>query len=172
MGTDDPGDATGILTTALGFLGLFAGDPCPALRRFAGDIDFARDSDLGGEPFSAPLTPSKPHLLARRYPASRLRTANDAKFLTLCPICHHKFRGGQERLAQLRQHLSQTVPEFLARIGGRARIQTCIPDLDAQNLIRVLLHCDKGFRGSNNLPPGGVDMAPLNAVPRFWWRFF
>ncbi|KAA8910300.1 hypothetical protein FN846DRAFT_905056 [Sphaerosporella brunnea] len=69
-------------------------------------------------------------------------------------------------------HLSQTVQEFLARIGGRTTIQTCVPDIDAQNLIAVLLHCDKGFRDPNNLPTGGVDMAPLNKVPHFWWRFF
>ncbi|KAA8914726.1 hypothetical protein FN846DRAFT_901796 [Sphaerosporella brunnea] len=97
---------------------------------------------------------------------------NDANFTTVCPICHHKFGGGQQGLARLRQPLSQTVPEFLGRLGGGPTCQTCIPNLDAQNLIRVLLHCDRGFRAPNNLPTGGVDMVALNEVPRVWWRFF
>ncbi|KAA8897521.1 hypothetical protein FN846DRAFT_992388 [Sphaerosporella brunnea] len=97
---------------------------------------------------------------------------HDANHKILCPLCHHQFRGGQQGLSQLRQHLSQTVPEFRARMRNGPTIQTCLQDLDAYNLLRVLLHCDNGFRHPNNLPTGAVDMPALHSVPRFWWRFF
>ncbi|KAA8912572.1 hypothetical protein FN846DRAFT_994079 [Sphaerosporella brunnea] len=41
-----------------------------------------------------------------------------------------------------------------------------------KNLIRLIVHCDSGFRAPNNLSPGAVDMVALNSEPRFRWRFF
>jgi hypothetical protein len=79
---------------------------------------------------------------------------------------------GQQGLTQLRQHLSQTVLEILARMRNGQTIQTCVQDLGAYNLIRVLLHCNRGFRHPNNLPTGGFDMPALHSVPCFWWGFF
>ncbi|KAA8907602.1 hypothetical protein FN846DRAFT_906539 [Sphaerosporella brunnea] len=69
-------------------------------------------------------------------------------------------------------HLSHKVLEFLARMRNGQTIQTCLQDLGTYNLIRVLLHCNRGFRHPNNLPTGGVDMPALHSVPCFWWGFF
>ncbi|KAA8897383.1 hypothetical protein FN846DRAFT_893095 [Sphaerosporella brunnea] len=96
----------------------------------------------------------------------------DQNFSTVCPLCHHVFRGGPQGLTQLRQHLSQSVPEFLARLPGGPTIALCVNSLDAQNLIRLILHCDSSFRAPNNVPTGAVSMVALNTVPRFWWRLF
>ncbi|KAA8893571.1 hypothetical protein FN846DRAFT_895869 [Sphaerosporella brunnea] len=97
---------------------------------------------------------------------------NDANHVVLCPLCHHTFVGSGQGLTQLRQHLLQTVPEFCERMRNRPTVRSCPQDLDVYNLIRVLLHCDAGFRHPKNLPTGAVDMPALQSVPRFSWRFF
>ncbi|KAA8893799.1 hypothetical protein FN846DRAFT_913636 [Sphaerosporella brunnea] len=106
--------------------------------------------------YHQPAPPGQPadHLLPLSHPAKYICLPGDTKHPSYVPLNNQNFM------------------MFLVPLPCSPRITLCVNNLDAQNLIRVIIHCDSGFRAPKHLPTGSVNMVALNSVPQFWRRFF